>query len=836
MAFVEKGLGGKWKFREFPIAARRMRDLDEGQWLDCEIPSSIYANLMAAGLTDPFDFRANPEKYDHISDKPWIYKTEFDIQPDMQACDRVELFFEGLDTFAQVWFNERLLGRTDNMFIPHSFDVTALLKNTDNRLLVKFEPARQHADKLMRRYGAMGSNFSFYPSRAYVRKAQYQFGWDWAPAMPGCGIFRPVFLRGFKKACIEDVCVRTISCSENTADVQIALRIGRTGNQMYSAAVSVKGHHTDIKQTVSFEPVMDRHSIIIRIENPKLWWPAGMGHPSLYNLNIDLIDGVDVIDTFNTRFGIREIKLKREDFRNGQSFGFEINGRDVNICGADWIGLSLMPGTQTVDDYRRMLAMARGANMNMLRVWGGGYYENSEFYDICDETGLMVWQDFMFACAFYPDRQWFMQKIEHEARTIVRRLGNHPCIAIWCGNNEIDWLYEMNSFGSGRKFYGRKIYHELLPSIMRELIPDSEYIPSTPLGPPGKANDPDYGTVHNWHIWSGWESTREYISPRNAVPGFVSEFGMQSVPCMQTLKSFVPDTDMKISSRGIEKHNYHIDGNSRLYRYITELFPPPADLDDLIYLSQLTQARGVSSYIRFLRSHPQKNCGVMFWQLHDCCPAVSWSAVDYLGRPKALWYYAKRSYEQTLISIFPEYAENYYCADLKLEKIAVSVLNQSGEALTGTLLCRLMDMTLNILDEYSTTVSITPQSVFKTAGLPRSFLVPPDASSNYILVQLKSGDVVAAEDCFFYLPDKYINWPQPQFTYSTTSIDSGRVNMLIEPKTAVKDLYIDSPYAADNFIDLISERVYEVELLSDFRGKPAFRSVNSTIRKIRRID
>ncbi len=812
-------LTGDWEFREYPAQARRMRDLDGDDWLQARVPSSIYTCLVGAGQIDPADLNANPEKFSHISRRPWIFRKTFDVPGELLQCGRIDLVFDGLDTVAQIWLNDKLIGKTDNMFIGHRFDVTKLIKPGGNRLLVKLAPAEAHAERLMNRYGKLTEFYFGSACRSYIRKAQYQFGWDWCPALPGCGIFRPVRLEGIAGARIEDLHVRTIECSKQYADIVVAVKLDTNTLQESSlhyplvCKLALADDNTTIEQTLRFQPGRDNQSTIIRLDNPRLWWPNGCGRPNLYKLNADLYSADQRIDHITRDVGIRTVHLNRTNDRHGQTFRFEINHQPVYVRGANWVPLTIFPGSQTPADYEALLTDAAGANINMLRVWGGGYYEDPHFYELCDRLGIMVWQDFMFACSYYPDRSWFLNAVKTEAVAVIKRLRSHPSLVLWCGNNEIDWLHTTGRLGKGKKFYGKAIYHRLLGDLLSELDRERDYIPTTPFSNTHEANDPGSGTVHHWDIWSGNQPGRNYTN--TDIARFVTEFGLQSLPDINTTKTFCTDDRLRIATHAIEKHNYQLDGNARLFHYLAELFGPPADMEQFVYLTQLTQARRVREYVEYLRAHNDVNSGVLFWQFNDCCPAVSWSAVDYLKKPKALYFYARRFFAPVLPTLVSQ--SNSPRPDI--EPLPASaravVVNDMSDPLTATLVCRLMDMQGNLLDKVAFPLAIGPLSTSAPLRLPKALVRPRDPHQSLLQLALENDDGTIAQNNFLYLPDKYMDWPKTQIVRTFTQLDDRKWTITLKSDTVAKDLQITTHLPAqlsDNYVDLIPQQPCELTI------------------------
>ena len=811
MAIATLDLSNDWQFKEYPASARRMRDLDGDDWMAAHVPCSIFTSLIDAGKIDRAKLLADPEDFQWVSDKPWVYKKTF-AAAELSDCDRVELVFDGLDTVANIWLNNKLIAKTNNMFIGHRFDVTGLLKPNGNCLLVKFTPAVEYGQGLMSRYGKLSEDYHSDPSRGYVRKAQCQFGWDWAPGLCGCGIFRPVRLEGTKKARIDNIHIRTIDCHENFADIRIAVRLAKIGDDDINCKLTICGNESNIEQDLHFNGQEDFQSVVIRIDRPSLWRPKGYGQPHLYQFCAELFCNGKTLDKKSRSFGIRMAHLNRHKDEYGESFQFEINGQSVYAKGANWVPISLFAGAATEKDYEKLLTLAAEANINMLRVWGGGYYENDIFYELCDRLGIMVWQDFAFACAYYPDRSWFADEVKTEAAAVVRRLRNHPSIVLWCGNNEIDWIHSMGNLGTGKKFYGKNIYHKLLPAVLEQLDPDRDYISSTPLGRKKQHNQPDCGTVHQWQVWSGKSPTRQYICSDEDIPRFVAEFGMQAAPAVETLKKFVPQDQWHIASATIEKHNYQMDGNALLQFYISELFAPAGTVEEFVYLSQVTQARGVKKYVEHLRGHNFRNSGVLFWQFNESFPAISWSAVDHCQNPKALYYYARRFFSPVLTTVVMVPAKQDSFVEPQLKPVRTALLNDRPEPLTCMLTCKLKDFAFNTLDEISGPVSIGAFGRHLSHELPKAFVQPAEPGRSFLHITAAEHGRIIAENSFFYLPDKYLSLPETRITTELEHVKGGKWRVKLKAAAPVRDVQIiadPSIRLDDNFIDLLSKRAYE---------------------------
>jgi beta-mannosidase len=783
-----------------------MRDLDSADWLQTSVPCSIFNSLIAAGQINRTDIDTNPEKFSWVSEKPWIFRKVFDAPAELLNCDRVELAFDGLDTITSIWLNNKLVGKTNNMFIPFRFDVTPFLKSRKNSLLVKFEPATKYAKKLMSRYTSFSEMDFRNPYRVYIRKAQYQFGWDFCPALPGCGIWRTVRLEGTKKARIADLHIRTVDCNQHYADLKIAIKLDTSVKEEFLCRLNLYCDEQSIEHNLTFNSGEDSQSTVIRIENPFLWWPSGYGPQNLYKFVLQLQSGDEIIDQTQKKIGIRTTKLNRLPDEHGEKFQFEINSQPVFAKGANWVPASIFAGSVTADDYQKLLCAVARSNINMLRVWGGGYYEANEFYELCDQLGIMVWQDFMFACAYYPDRQWFLKEVKKEAAAIIRQLRSHPCHVLWCGNNEIDFMHHTGKLGKSKKFHGKTIYHQFLPQLVTELDPDTNYIPTTPLGERDKFKTSKPLTTHQWDVWSGHQPVRQYFCRPENVPQFVTEFGLQSLPNMETIKLFCPAEQLRIASHTIEKHNYQSDGNGRLYRYMGDLFGTAANLDEFVYLSQLTQARAIKAYVEHLRAHNLRNHGVLFWQFNDCCPAISWSAMDYSKKPKALYYYAKRFFSRLLIAVVSEAEEIQTGPSITSQPFNVTVINDSNQPVTATLNYRLIDLFGHLLDQVTFPVAVAPFSTSASPKLPKAIAIPPHPDKSVLHMTLEKDSKKIAENIFLYLPDKYINWPKVEITKCFSQITDKQWELKLKSNAIAKDVQISSSVAAqlsDNFVDLM---------------------------------
>jgi beta-mannosidase len=806
-------LVGRWEFKEYPASARRMSDLDDSDWLPATVPGSIYTALIGAGLLKEDELLAEPEKFKDVSDRPWVFKRTFDIPEQILACDRIELVFDGLDTITKIWFNGKLLGKTNNMFVPHRFDVTSSVKPGVNSILVKFEPAEEYAAGLLARYGSFSEKDFEKSYCVFIRKAQYQFGGDFCPALPGCGIWQGVRLEGIKKTRIKQWQVRTVDCNERYADMKIAVKLDTVSKEEYICRVTISGDSRQITQQLAVHRGDDEFSTVIRIDSPSLWWPAGYGSPNLYKIDVEIFAGQECVEKTDGHFGIRTVRLNKSFDNKEPKFEFEINGVPVYAKGASWVPPSVFPGAVTDQMYQRLLSAAAGANINMLRICGGGYYETDNFYRLCDKLGIMVWQDFMFACAYYPDRQWFIDESQKEAADVITRLRNHPCVVLWCGNSEIDRMHSAGELGTGRKFYGREIFHKILPHLVAQMDGDNPYIPSTPLADGDGYRKGVFLTVHRRDVWTGHKPVAEYIRA-DKVETFVAEFGLQSMPSMGLIKKMCPRQVYRLGSLPVEKHNYQAGGNSRLYRYVADLFGTTDNLERFIYFSQVAQGRAAKLYVEHLRASRGKNSGVLFRQFNDSFPAISWSAIDYEGVEKALLYYVRRFYSGLLVTVVFEPAGK---ENRPVRPTQAFVINDTEKPVTGTLFCRLTNLHGQVLDQAGFPVFLGPFNSAKIIRLPQSITRPKNPEDAALHLLLEKDDIIVAENLFLYLPDKHLNWPAIKIEKKLTKIGEHNWQLEVKSNVPAKDLYIRTGKdvkLSDNFFDLPANRQKTITITS----------------------
>ena len=645
------------------------------------VPGSVYHDLLAAGqIPDPF-YRDNEMEALKLMDNDFVYSRSFTIDSGLLEADQVLLRAEGLDTIADITVNGQSIGSAYNMHRIWEFDVKSVLLAGENTISVHFSSPTKYIKEAYANSVADGSSDAMvgFP---HIRKAHCMFGWDWGPRLPDAGIWRDISIIGIEKARIQDVRV-----DQYHEDGKVRLNVLTNLDRVAEADVAVSVSVTAPDGTIL---TADGENCEIVIENPDLWWPAGLGEQPLYQVSVSLTCGSSEIDSWKRRIGLRTMTVTRNKDEWGESFSHCVNGVDVFAMGADYIPEDNLLPRVNPERTRRLLEDARAANMNCVRVWGGGYYPDDFFYDICDELGLLVWQDFMFACAVYNLTEEFEENITAEFIDNVRRLRHHASLALWCGNNEMEDFVDKGEWVSchRQKADYIKMYEYIIPKVLKAEDPQAFYWPASPSsgGSFDNPQDPNRGDVHYWMVWHGLLPFTDY---RNHLFRYVSEFGFQSFPCMETIESFTEPEDRNVFSYVMEKHQRNSSANGRIVSYLSQMYLYPGDMDKLVYASQLLQAQAMQYGVEHWRRNRGHCMGAVVWQLNDCWPVASWASIDYYGRWKALHYYEKRFFAPVLISCHEEgilsQNTNVNAEPFALEKSAhLNVSNETMKEFKGT--------------------------------------------------------------------------------------------------------------------------------------------------------
>lgn len=642
--------------------------------LPAVVPGCVHTDLLAAGvIPDPFLGR-NETEVAWVGRRDWTYET--DLVP-MNGHEQTDLVFDGLDTVAEILLDGRFLGRTRNMHRSYRFDVTGM----SGRLAVRFVSAYAEAEAVR---GKLGERPAAYTEPyQYLRKMACSFGWDWGPTLVTAGIWRPVRLERWSTARIARV-RPLVTVEQGVGVVELAVDVERA---RVEAPLTVEA-------TVGGERVrasVDGTQGVVRLEVPRarLWWPRGYGEQALYDVELTLLHEGRPLDVWRRRVGFRSVELDRSADAHGTGFTLVVNGERLFARGVNWIPDDVFPSRITRERYRERLGQAADAGVDLVRVWGGGIYESEDFYDACDELGLLVWQDFPFACAAYPEEQPLRGEVEAEARENVVRLMPHPSLVLWNGNNENlwgfrDWGWEKPLAGDS---WGEGYYLGVLPRVVAELDPTRPYTAGSPWSGSWEhhPNDPAHGTHHSWEVWN----REDYAEYRAEVPRFVAEFGWQAPPAYATLAGALPGEVLAADSPGVLHHQKADDGNGKLRRGLERHFAfPEGDFDRWHYLMQVNQARAVAAGIEHWRSHWPVCAGAVVWQLNDCWPVTSWAAIDGDGREKPLYHELRRLYADRLLTV-----------QTRGQKLVLAAVNQAGEPWAGVLRLRRMSVDGTVIDE-----------------------------------------------------------------------------------------------------------------------------------------
>lgn len=760
---MQLSLDGEWKLFYFePGQGLQKRahavEYDERDTIPVQVPGDVHAALIRAGILPAPYYDDNPEACGWVEDYEWWYRTRFTVPAEMRG-ERFDLVFEGLDTLADIYLNGEKVGSAQNMFTPYRFDVTAHLRQgEENVLAICFHSVVLEAEKRdVSRYWSV-----FYKPRVWVRKAQMNWGWDWGPRLVTVGVWRPVRLEEQTTARIAHLFAYTTRLEENGAEVRLLAEVERIVKDGRPLVVSFAIHDHEQDWRVSAPVVGDRAETTLWMESPRLWWTHNLGTPHLYMLEAELLDGTRVIHTEHTRFGVRTIEVDQSPGLEPDTtnFTFVLNGVKVFAKGADWIPADNLIGSIPPERYRKLVQMARDANMNMLRVWGGGIYESPAFYQACDEMGILVWQDFMFSCAAYPDDdEDFVREVRREAEAVVKQLRNYPCIALWCGNNENQWIDSMIHWNEPDfPFFGRRIYEEVLPEVCARHDPSRLYWQGSPWGG-DDANSDKAGDKHNWQVWAGMiyprtsreeprsNPTPEGVSYRHYAHDrgrFISEFGIHGAPALRTLQRNIPPDRFFYDSEAM-LYRIKDPDTSRKEKMFEAHVWQPKDIQEFTILSQMVQAEGLKFGIEHYRRRKFECSGALFWQLNDCWPGISWSVIDYYLNPKGAYHYVARAFAPLLYTFRQE----------EDGSVTLWGVNDTLEPASSDLRIRRMRLDGEVLSDEVHRVKVPANSSQQLLHLdPAS-----DAGAEFLVVQVRKGDP-APDNIHFFEEWKRLKMPK----------------------------------------------------------------------------
>jgi len=789
-----RDLGGAWKFRK----------TGTGEWMNARVPGCVHLDLLANGtIKDPF-YRDPEKNLQWIGESGWEYKKEFDILERAFADRHIELVCEGLDTYAKVYINDSLVIVADNMFREWIRDIKSFLFLGKNVIRIQFAsvPLENKVRYEALKYKLPGDE------KVVCRKAAYQFGWDFSPAFITCGVWKPVYLRSWSHVNVLDVHFIQKNLSDSLAKIRSDITL--VSDLADSAYFTIKlENEKSFHQAFAIKKGKNTLGLNFEIINPELWWPNGLGKPFLYKISYEVRFAGHLVGKGEKKIGLRTISLVQKEDSIGRSFYFLVNGLPVFAKGANYIPPDSFLPRVSDSFYHQIICDAKSANMNMLRVWGGGVYEKDLFYDLCDENGMMVWQDFMFACAMYPGENDFLKNVLTEVEENIIRLRNHPCIALWCGNNEIDegwknwgWQkqYDLSIQDSSRLYDTyRSLFNRKIPELVGRLDTLASYVPSSPLAGWGHPESLEKGDVHYWGVWWGQEPFSIYTKK---VGRFMSEYGFQGFPELSSIIKFTAPDDRLPDSRVMRTHQKHPIGFETIDAYMLRDFRKPKDFSSYILTSQLLQAEGIKSAIEAHRRGKPRCMGTLVWQLNDCWPGISWSAIDYYGRKKAVYYRMKDSFHQTMLS--PVVEE---------DRVKVYVVTDSPQPIPARLLIRICDFNGNVFLKKNLSLNIPANSstvCFDTLG--SAMLAGLDPAKVVLSASLYINEFESTRNLLYFVSPQNLSLQIPAFK---KTIDKTPKGYLIKIKTdkLAKGVCLSLPLKgefSDNYFDMLPGEIREI--------------------------
>ena len=737
----------------------------DGEQLPAQVPGSVYNDLLTNGrMEDPY-YRDNELKALALMDRDYTYVCHFDVSGDMLESEEVVLHFDGIDTIADVYLNGHHLGYCENMHRIWEYSVKKYLKPQDNELKVELHSPTKFVQEAYEKAPIEGSSDAMrgFPR---LRKAHYMFGWDWGPRLPDAGIWRSVKLLGITTARIDSVYITQMH-QPGVVGLDIAVDIIKAKKKKAKHFKEKDG--LDYRVTVT-DPdgdssVYEQAPQEICILKPQLWWPNGFGAQPLYTVKVELLQQENVLDVWEKRIGLRTVTVSRQKDQWGEEFTHMVNGVKIFAMGADYIPEDNILARCNAKRTYQLLSQAKAANHNCVRVWGGGYYPEDWFYDACDELGLLVWQDFMFACAVYELTPAFEANVKAEFIDNIKRIRHHASLGLWCGNNENEAFVKSEEWVThiSQKAQYVMLHEYIMPKILKEYDPNTFYWPSSPSSG-GSFDDPgdeNRGDVHYWDVWHGNKPITEY---RKFFFRYLSEFGFQSFPSLPTCESFTELQDRNIFSYVMEKHQRNASANGKIMNYMEQTFLYPTSFDTLLYASQLLQAEAIRYGVEHFRRHRGRCMGTVVWQLNDCWPVASWSSVDYYGRWKALHYYEKRFFAPLLLSCAEEGVltqntnPNAQPYDM-IKSIHLNLSNETMEERTVTVSWELRDASAAVIKGDSKELTVAPLDV---TWMDKVELAEADIYNNYVSFRMEENGKVLSSGSVIFTTPKYFRYQDPK--------------------------------------------------------------------------
>ena len=790
------------------------KSLRDSIWLPATVPGTVHTDLIENGIIEDPYYRLNEQKVQWVDKKDWIYQKSFYLDRQTFARQNHELTFEGLDTYAVVSLNDSVILKSNNMHRTYTVNVKPYMLEGENILKVLLEsPIR----KGLALYDALDYTLPVSANdqaetgqvpggkriNVHTRKAAYHYGWDWGPRLVTSGIWRPIKLMSWDDFRISELLLSQ-QLNGDVASVMAQIEIES----------SIENANTILELQLNGEPSSSsklrlhkgkqEFKLPIKIDRPELWWPNGQGKQTLYNIKVT-IQRKGVISTVNQNIGIRSIELIADSTLSQPNFYFKVNGVPTFSKGVNYIPQDLFLPRVSYKDYERILQSAADANMNMIRVWGGGVYENNRFYELCDSLGLMVWQDFMFACAMYPGDTDFLENVKQEAISNVKRLSHHPSLALWCGNNEVlaawkRWGWEQTTIDEQSPEIANEIwqhydtlFHHILPEVVSEYHRGINYWASSPSASEGLPEEYTHGDTHYWGVWWGKEP---FDSFNTTISSFMSEYGFQSFPEYASFKKYASKEDRNMYSEVMKSHQRSSIGNATIADYMNRNYRDPIGFEELLYMSQLLQADGVQAGIEAHRRNKDKCMGSLYWQLNDCWPGASWSSIDYYGKWKALHYKVKESFAPVIVS--------YEFVDSNLQ---ISVVSDLTTPFQGDLLVTLSEFKdiENILN-WNQQIDLEPNESKVVLTIPRNGLpTDEDQLHTYLQLSLSNHEGICASKYIYFKPFKKLLLPNPIMRFDAKCDKNNVLYITVKSENYARGVHITCDSVvnfSENFFDL----------------------------------
>ena len=741
----------------------------DGRDVPATVPGCVHTDLLDAGLIpDPY-YAQNELALQWIGENEWRYACTFEVSADLLSHDHLELVCEGLDTVATVHLNGEVVGKGENMHLEYRFDAKPYLNAGTNDLSITFHAALGYADAHLERLGYLPNSSYPHPFN-FIRKMACNFGWDWGPTFITAGIWQPVHLEAWRAARLASVRPLVLSANEERAVLEVRADIGGE-----AAELALEVTLTDPAGNVLTEKGLAASPVTLEVPEPHLWFPRGYGEQPLYTLEVTLKQGERVLDTWQHPIGLRQVRLDTGADEIGSKFVLEVNGVPIFCKGANWIPDDCFVTRVTPKRYRERVTQAVDAGMNTLRVWGGGLYEQTAFYETCDELGVLVWQDFLFACALYPEEEPFRSLVEREARQQIARLSRHPSLVLWNGNNEnlwgyVDWERDgktWREWAEGRT-WGAGFYFGLLPKLVQELDPSRPYTPGSPYSGSMDVHplSDAHGTKHMWDVWN----RQDYTVYRDHVPRFAAEFGFQAPPNFATLRESIPESERRPDSAAMLHHQKAENGNGKLRAGLERHFNVPETFADWHFATQLNQARALQLGIEWFRAHTGRCMGTLYWQLNDCWPVTSWASVDGHGRKKLLWYATKRFFADRLLTFQPHG-----------EALSLHLVNDTSEAWAAEVTLLRLTFSGEVCAETTISVRVAPRSAEEVV------LEPPLTHPDHRSAELLTADADGQRTFWYFARDKTLRYPDPDFGADLEKTSTG-YRLSLTAHTLLRDL------------------------------------------------